>query len=970
MVSAPGFAPPYRETFRLPVVNMLLARLLPIVLGMRLAAGPVAVAVAAAPGANVDGDQPSADSAAQPRESLPRPAESGAGRQSHWAFVRPERPAVPSALPTTGRSANPIDAFIVARLSGLGIAPSPEAERTTLIRRVTLDLTGLPPDPEAVRAYLADATPGAYERVVDRLLASPHYGERMAQDWLDAARFADTNGYQVDRDRELWAWREWVIGAFNRNLPFNRFTLEQLAGDLLPAATWDQRVATGFHRNHMINEEGGIIPEEFLAEYCADRVETTATVWMGLTFNCARCHNHKYDPFSQRDYYSLLAFFHNVTEKGVGDYGANIRRSTPPFLKVQNPGLESILSSRKTELDAAEKELARSDQSLLNGMIEWERLAGTATPEWRETRLREATLKDKGVRLPVAGEWIEMPERAGASTVSLVFTAPTSGLTALRLEFESTPEGATSPAQPAITAMRLRRRAVAPAESPVIPLHAASLPDTAALDDLALALDQKDETAWKVRITPGSSSAGWVLCHAPAESGSDTLELELHLAPDGSSTPWRFRVLTTALTADLLLPVELRTLLERTNTQRSAEEQARLVDFRKSRSPDYQSLTRRVADLKRQVDAADLAIPVTLVMEEMETPRPTFILKRGAYDRPSEPVSSDTPGALPPFPAELPRNRLGLAQWLTDPAHPLTARVTVNRLWQTIFGTGLVRTAEDFGTQGDPPSHPELLDWLATEFVESGWDVKAFMRLLVTSATYRQVSRCSAEQRARDPENRLLARGPRHRLPAEAIRDQALAVSGLLVTSLGGPSVKPYHPPGLYEQVVAGSSASTYVQDHGSSLYRRTLYTYWKRSVPNPALLMFDMPFRESCAVRRARTSTPLQALNLLNDPTFVEAARELAQRMMREGGSRPESRLDFGFQLATARHPQPEELGVLVRGYHRSVADFRADPRAAADLLSVGESFADPALDPSELAACTTAAGLLLNLDEVITRE
>jgi Protein of unknown function (DUF1553)/Protein of unknown function (DUF1549) len=966
MVSAPGFAPPYRATIHLPAVNMLLARLLPIVLGMRLAA----VAVAAAPGVEVDGDLPAANSAAKLRNSIPHPASSGAGRQPHWAFVRPERPAVPSAPSPAGRSANPIDAFIVARLSGLGITPSREAERATLIRRVTLDLTGLPPDPEEVRAYLTDATPGAYERVVDRLLASPHFGERMAQDWLDAARFADTNGYQVDRDRELWAWRDWVIGAFNRNLPFNRFTLEQLAGDLLPAATRDQRVATGFHRNHMINEEGGIIPEEFLAEYCADRVETTATVWMGLTFNCARCHDHKYDPFSQRDYYSLLAFFHNVTEKGVGDYAANIRRSTPPFLKVENPGLESILAARRTELDAAEKELARSQQSLLNGMADWEHLARAATPEWLGARLREATLKDKGLRLPVTGDWIDVPAPVGASTVSLVFPLPTSGLTALRLELDAIPQAASPPPQPAITAMRLRRLAVAPAESAVIPLHAASLPDTAAVDDLALALDQKDETAWKVRITPGSPSAGWVLCHAPSESSSDTLELELVLAPGGSTTPWRCRLLTTAVPADLLLPVDIRSLLEQTNTHRSAEEQTRLVDFRKSRTPEHQSLTRRVADLKSQVDAADLAIPVTLVMEEMETPRPTFILKRGAYDRPAESVSSATPGALPPFPAGLPRNRLGLAQWLTDPAHPLTARVTVNRLWQTVFGTGLVRTTEDFGTQGDPPSHPELLDWLATEFVESGWDVKAFVRLLVTSATYRQDSRCSADQRARDPENRLLARGPRHRLPAEAIRDQALALSGLLVTSLGGPSVKPYHPPGLYEQVVAGSSASTYVQDHGSSLYRRTLYTYWKRSVPNPALLMFDMPFRESCAVRRARTSTPLQALNLLNDPTFVEAARGLAQRMMREGGSRPESRLDFGFRLATARHPQPEELEVLVRGYHRSVADFRADPRAAADLLSVGESVADPALDPSELAACTTAAGLLLNLDEVITRE
>ncbi len=739
--------------------------------------------------------------APEQRELFRRWIAEGAEYRGHWSFLPPARSAVPSDpdAESARERRNPIDAFVRARLAGQGLRPSREADRTTLVRRVTLDLTGLPPTPVEVDAFLADASPLAYEKVVDRLLASPRYGERMAQDWLDAARFADSNGYQVDRDREMWAWRDWVIGAFNRNLPFDRFTVEQLAGDLLPNPTTDQRIATGFNRNHMINEEGGIIAEEFLAEYCADRVETTATVWLGLTFNCARCHDHKYDPVRQRDFYAMLAFFHNVSEKGVGDYGANIRRSTPPFLKVPSPELEATHAALQRDSASADKQLADLDASLGAGMADWEK---------------------RGV----------------------------------------------------------------PSAPPV-----------------------------------------------PAD-----------------------------VTAALRKPIG----------QRSDAERKQLLDFRLAASPERVALAKRAGELRKQADAADLAIPVTLVMAEMDKPRPTFVLKRGAYDKPGEEVHAGTPAALPAFPADLPRNRLGLARWIVDPAHPLTARVTVNRFWQSVFGTGLVRTPGDFGSQGESPSHPELLDWLATEFVGSGWNVKSLVRLMVTSATYRQDSRTTPALRGVDPENRLLARGPRNRLPAEAIRDQALAVAGLLADPIGGPSARPYHPPGLYEQVVAGSSANTYVADHGAGLYRRTLYTYWKRSVPNPALLLFDMPFRETCTVRRARTTTPLQALDLLNDPTYVEAARALAQRMVRAGGPSPESRIRLGFRLVAARLPKAPELGVLVAGYHRAVAGFRSDPAGAAGLLTVGESKADPSIDAAELAAYTTVASTLLNLDETVTRE
>lgn len=668
----------------------------------------------------------------QQRETLRRWIEQGAEYEQHWAFV----PLAPEEVPTVEHAdwpRNDLDRFIVARLEREGLVPSPEAAKETLLRRVTLDLTGLPPTLAELDAFISDDSPDAYEKVVDRLLKSPHYGERMAIDWLDAARYADSNGYQVDRDRELWPWRDWVICAFNENMPFDQFTIEQLAGDLLPEATLDQQIATGFHRNHMLNEEGGIIAEEFLAEYTADRVETTSAVWLGQTFNCARCHDHKFDPFTQREFYAMKAFFHNVPERGVGIYANPIRQNAPPFVKLPAP-----------------------------------------------------------------------------------------------------------------------------------------------------------------------------------EIGAKIAELNAKLKEDGA---------------------------------------------------DAESLKKQIAD-------AELEIPTTLVMEEMKEPRATFILMRGAYDKPGEQVMAGTPVVLPAMEDGLPHNRLGLARWLVDPQNPLTARVTVNRFWQQLFGSGIVETSEDFGSQGALPSHPELLDWLAQEFIRSGWDIKHLMKLMVTSATYRQQSGLTPALLERDLENRLLARGPRFRLPAEFIRDQALAASGLLVDQLGGPSVKPYHPPGLYEQVTAGNGYNVYVAGQGDDLRRRSLYTYWKRSVPHPAMLLFDAPFRETCTLRRPRSNTPLQALNLMNDATYVEAARFLAQRMMLEGGDTVDSRITLGFRLLLARQPQPQELAVLRAAVERAQKDFQADTEAAKALLAVGEAGLDANLDVADLAAFTTACSTLLNLDEAITKE
>jgi hypothetical protein len=504
-----------------------------------------------------------------------------------------------------------------------------------------------------------------------------------------------------------------------------------------------------------------------------------------------------------------------------------------------------------------------------------------------------------------------------------------------------------------------------------IKLRPVTLAGTELAADLAKALDKKANTSWAATLTRNECTrAVFELPEAVDGSNHVAFKLVLVIAPETELRPWRLRLRTTDLAPDLLLSPEIETVLKKPEAERTAEEKKRVDDFRLERAPEHSALTQRVADFKKQIDETDLTIPTTLVMEEMAEPRPTFVLARGAYDKPGERVTASTPAKLPAFPAGYPTNRLGLAKWLVAPGNPLTARVTVNRLWQSVFGVGLVRTAEDFGTRGELPSHPELLDWLAIEFVRTGWDVKRMMKLLVTSATYRQDSRATPKLWALDPENRLLARGPRYRLSAEMIRDQALAISGLLVEKQGGPSVHPYHPPGLYEQVVSGTGPSTYVQGKGEELYRRSIYTYWKRSVPNPAMLLFDAPFRETCTVRRARTTTPLQALNLLNDPTYVEASRFLAQRMMREGGATPESRIRRGFRLVTDREPRPAELGVLVNGWRLMESGFRADRSGAESLLTVGETKPDPSLDVVKLAAYSVVASTLLNLDETVTKE
>jgi hypothetical protein len=926
----------------------------------------------------------------------------GAIYEEHWAFVPPERHELP-AVSQTSWLRNPIDNFILARLEQSdGLMPSPEADRATLFRRLSLDLTGLPPsagdftafDREMSAAEMEDkgqtrqsdqerrsrsrAADRVYGRWVKKLLASPHYGERMAVDWLDAARFADTNGYQVDRDREMFAWRDWVVNAFNVNMPFDQFTVEQLAGDLLPEASLEQRIATGFHRNHMLNEEGGVIPEEFLAEYCADRVETTATVWLGQTLLCARCHDHKFDPFTQRDFYGLYAFFHNVPELGLGNYGANIRRNAPPILKLPAPELEAEIASLEQSLAEATEQLAQTETSIASGRTEWEERLRQSPVTWQAAEPTSAHVGESVALLDEERMTVGIPIlQAGRYPSVVEIRLPPSRVTALRLDFAAlVGSDAASGSSPVATTIQIDQLQVfrvseSSSEPQRLSIRAAQVNDSLPVAEVAKVLDGKDKTSSKLSFSNDAGASLVVELEQVESADQPTLaRLNLLISTQEQTSPWELRVLATEAAVDLLLPANIAKTVHNKPSSRTAEEEQRLSDFRNAKHPDHRRLTKRIAKLTKQIDKTDLDIPTTLVMDESSTPRPTHILIRGAYDKKGDEVIASTPAALPAMSPHLPSNRLGLAKWLVDPANPLTARVAVNRYWQSLFGVGLVRTAEDFGTQGEPPTHPELLDWLATEFVHSDWDIKALMHLLVTSSTYRQSSRLTPALSARDLDNRLLARGARFRLHAEFLRDQALAASGLLVPKLGGPSVKPYHPPGLYEQIVSGSSAKTYVVGKGDELYRRSLYTYWKRSVPNPAMLVFDVPFRETCTMRRSRTNTPLQALNLMNDPTYVEAAQFLAQRMVREGGDTAGKRISHGFRLVLVRPPNATELAILALAYERSLAEFRKDPQAAAGLLSVGDSPANTEIDQTLLAALTSVASTILNLDETVTKE
>ncbi len=726
---------------------------------------------------------------------LKRWVAAGAPWGRHWAYAPPQSPAPPKlTVGSARRVRNPIDRFVFARLEREGLKPAPEAAAAALLRRVSLDLTGLPPTPAELDAFVADRSPDAYERAVDRLLASPRYGERWAWEWLDLARYADTNGFQGDPERTMWPWRDWVVNALNANLPYDQFTIEQLAGDLLPEATREQRIASGFHRNNMFNGEGGRIAEETRVENVFDRVETTATVWLGSTFTCARCHDHKYDPISQRDYYALFDVFNQMSETGKNAGG-----QVPPILDLSMP----------EEREAQKLAVARVEAVA------------------KEVELFERT---------------KFPRAEGASL----------------LESE-----------------------------------AARLP---------------------------GNLPNYIARVEPKRRGVDGL-------------------------------------LES-------------VSYFREHDPAYGQMLEKQLQAVRARDAATSRISKVMVMDQLEKPRDTFVLVKGSYENKTD---VKVLGAIPTIfrPAATAAgmgeriNRLDLARWLVSPGNPLAARTAVNRMWQSFFGVGLVKTAEDFGVQGEPSVHPELLDWLATEFVSRGWDMKAMHRLIVTSATYRQSSRVTPVLHERDPENRLLARGPRFRLPSWMLRDQALAASGLLVETRGGPAVKPYQPAGIWEEATFGKK--TYQQDHGEALYRRSLYVFWRRIV-GPTTF-FDAGARQVCTVKAARTNTPLHALVTLNDPAFVEAARVMAQRVM-AGAVADAARLDDAFHRTTARLPTRAERKILLGRLEKLRTQFRAEPAAARDLTATGEAPRPDGLDVVEHAAWTSLCSLIMNLDEALSKE
>ena len=959
----------------------------------------------------------------------------GGKYQKHWAFVTPLRPKLPT-VKDSAWGKNSVDKFILAKLEASGLKPSPEADRATLLRRATFDLTGLPATPQELQAFLADKSPNAYEKQIDRLLASPHYGERMANSWLDLARYADTHGFHIDSQREMWKWREWVIDAFNSNMGYDQFTIEQLAGDLLPNPTLSQKIATGFNRNHPINFEGGAIPEEYQTAYIVDRIDTTATTWMGLTMRCAQCHTHKYDPISNRDYYRFYAFFNNVPEQGLDGQTGNAvpYMKAPTFeqqakldsLTLRVADAEKLQKARRLEaapayaswekgIVADPKKIGVSDDNAVARFMLDESAGKTALDSlgklppgqlkggasWAPGKIGGALkldgtgFVDLGDSLKLDrdkkfsyGAWVYLPEGGVMTVLSKMDDAHGNRGWDLYLQNGTVFVHLIHDWDKNVIRVNSKQIVELKKWTHVFVTYDGSSKAKGVkiyLDGKPADLEITHDTLTDTIQTPVSAKIGARTPAAPFKGMIDDLRIyERELAPKEVEILAGFEV--------------LRPILALAPDKRTEEQKKSLETyFLEKVDAPYQKISADLAAIRKSQADADAEIPTTMVMQEMPKTRDTFMLLRGAYDKKGEKVTPGLPEFLVQAPAkpEAPKagvkltsnyqppapapevqpttlTRLDLAKWLVSGTHPLTGRVAVNRYWQMIFGTGLLKSAEDFGTQGGKPSHPELLDWLATEFVRTKWDIKGMMKLLVTTAAYRQTSRTTKLLQEKDPENLLLARGPRFRLPAEAIRDQALAIGGLLVPTIGGQSVHTYQPVGLWEDISFKSSqfsAQIYVQDHGDSLYRRSMYTFWKRTVPPPSLQTFDAPEREFCIVRRSTTNTPLQALVLMNDPTYTEAARKWAERLMLEGGATPEAKIDSAFRTALLRNPMEAERKIVSNFYKRQLALYQKDNLSALKLLGVGEAKRNETLDPGELAAWTAVCGLIFNMDETITK-
>ncbi len=919
--------------------------------------------------------------------TLKRWISEGAEFKLHWSFIPPVRPAAP-ATTNAGWAKSPIDTFVLARLEKEGLAPSAPADKVTLLRRVTLDLTGLPPTIAEIDAFVADTSPNAYEVVVDRLLKSPRFGEHAARYWLDAARYGDSHGLHFDNERSIWPYRDWVVRAFNQNMPFNQFAVEQIAGDMLPNATLDQKIATGFSRCNVSTSEGGSIDEEVLVRYAVDRTETLSTIFLGMTLGCAVCHDHKFDPVTQKEFYQLYAFFNNVADRAMDGNAL----SPPPIMKLTSAETQAKLTELDQKITAVQAEIAaqlakvsytdpnpyvtpESQQPQEFVWIDDDTPAGAnlqGTTPWQFVKKEEGPVYSGEKATVRAGDGVTQHFFTGATAplkvgegdkfFAYVYLDPQNPPKAIMLQFN---DGS------------WEHRAEWGDES--IMFGTLGTPGRVAMGPLPKTGEwvRLEIEAGKVGLAPGASINGWAYTQSGGKVYWDKSGIISRTVQPGQSfkslAQWEAneKLITKPTTPGPVQEAIKAEVTKRTDAQKKVIYDYFIEHVYSETRPIFDPLHKQATDLTKQRADTDNAIPTSLVMADNPPGRETFVLMRGAYDKPGEKVSPGVPSIFPPIPEGAPVNRLGLAQWLTSPQHPLVARVTVNRFWQQFFGNGIVKTAEDFGSQGSWPSHPELLDWLAVEFMESGWNVKHVQKLIVMSSAYQQSSKVTPELHGRDPENLLLARGARFRLDAEVIRDSALFESGLLVEKQGGRGVRPYQPEGIWEPIsFQGSNTQNYKPDNGEGLYRRSLYTFWKRTAPPPSLATFDAPSREACVVRRGRTNTPLQALALMNDQQYVEAARKLAERSMTEGGAEPASRLVHAFRIATGRAPREPEQAILMRMLQQHLADYQADVPSAEKLLAIGEAKRNEALPPAELAAYTMVANLILNLDEVVTKE
>ncbi len=938
---------------------------------------------------------------------LERWVSEGAEYEEHWAFTAPIRPQIPLADKAQWGN-NHVDRFTYQKMRLHGLEPNQSADKEILIRRLTLDLTGIPPTTDEIDSFLLDQTPNAYTKLVDRLLESPRYGERMAVDWMDAARYGDSSVFHADGPRDMWAWRDWVIKSFNQNKSYKDFTIEQLAGDLIPNATVDQLVASGFNRNHGTTDEGGAIAEEYRVEYIVDRVKTTSTVWLGLTLECAQCHDHKYDPFSQEEYYQLYAYFNQASDKGMQTRNGN----EAPIVQVPDLRKQAQLPEANEQLEILRAALEDYKTTSTEAYHDWlgreirEAGNGPRVPDGRyafiDFQEQTNTLVSAGTTPPYSGTYHGNPKWSSGSDGHAIDLDGQSHIDFGKnfAKFEGTDSfsfGTWIKPQADSSGAILSRMNDSNSFKGYDFLLSGGLVEVHIIHQWP---NNAIKIASKKKVTPdkaqhimvtydGSQKASGVALYFDGVAQEltvvqDTLkdsviaDTSFKVGKRESSLYYRGEISSISIYSRNLSSDEVKLdagrdvitpILLKSKSEWTIEEQTLLKDRFYSQNEIYRKHTEAITKQQALIDELNKPLTSVMVMGDVATMRPTYVLDRGNYASPQKDkeLQPGVPKQLQFGGRDLAPNRLGLAQWISDDRNPLTSRVTVNRIWQMFFGIGIVKTVGDFGAQGDNPSHPALLDWLAVEFVESGWDSKHLIRIIVSSSTYRQSSHISLEAKRLDPLNRYYSHGPRFRLQAEFIRDSALAAGGILTNQIGGPGVKPYQPAGLWNEVSLSGNVR-FNQDKGINNYRRSMYTYWKRSAPAPAMTIFDVPSREKCVVGRPRTNTPLQALVTLNDPQYLEAARALGHRIY--GVSTDiNKQIAYGYRITTGRKPDADTVALLARYYQKELSRFNADPSAATDLLQIGEFKGDDSIPLEVQAALTLLSNLLLNLDATITR-